>query len=224
MSKLSFQFFPNKNKKSTVTGRTPIYFRVRLRREKAECRLSIDLTEEEVLDDLHGELDQWVGHYGKADDYHYHLPPTHFSSIVGEDQPIAYALDGFPIYGETTNELDEYLGILNADGSYQYHTIKEFPYFMAGTRGEVSIDANTTAPENQILPQAMTTPMRGGDYGPLSGATITSFSSPSETSRSLAYEINGETLYVNYSWDNANLYTFTYVDANGGSTVETYQK
>ena len=38
-----------------------------------------------------GELDQWGGHCGKADDYHYHLPPTHLTEIVGEDQPIAYS-------------------------------------------------------------------------------------------------------------------------------------
>lgn len=171
-----------------------------------------------------GELDQWGGHCGKADDYHYHLPPTHLAATVGNDQPIAYALDGFPIYGETTNPLDEYLGILNADGSYQYHTISDFPYFMAGIRGVVSLDPNTTAPEDQILPQAMSNPMRGGDYGPLSGAAITNFTTISPTSRSLEYQIGSDFLYVNYSWDNTDEYTFTYIDASGHTTVETYQR
>ena len=36
-----------------------------------------------------GELDQWGGHCGRADDYHYHLPPTHLQSIVGIENPIA---------------------------------------------------------------------------------------------------------------------------------------
>ena len=47
---------------------------------------------------LIGELDKWGGHCGKADDYHYHLPPTHLSDIVGIDNPIAYSLDGSSIW------------------------------------------------------------------------------------------------------------------------------
>jgi len=171
-----------------------------------------------------GELDQWGGHCGKADDYHYHIPPTHLESIVGSNQPIAYALDGFPIYGETTDVLDEYLGKFNTDGSYQYHTTDQFPYFMAGVRGVVSLDPNTTAPEDQILPQATSSPLRGGNYGPLTGATITNFTSPGISARSLEYQIGSDLLYVNYSWDTNDLYTFTYIDANGNSTVETYQR
>ena len=50
---------------------------------------------------LAGELDQWGGHSGRADDYHYHIAPTHLQEVVGADQPIAYGLDGFPIYGLT---------------------------------------------------------------------------------------------------------------------------
>ena len=76
-----------------------------------------------------GELDHWGGHCGRADDYHYHLPPAHLQSKVGIGKPIAYALDGFPVYGETTEPLDEYLGRFNADSSYQYHATKEYPYF-----------------------------------------------------------------------------------------------
>ncbi|CAN0605454.1 unnamed protein product, partial [Ectocarpus sp. 12 AP-2014] len=30
-----------------------------------------------------GELDNWGGHCGRADDYHYHVPPTHLESVVG---------------------------------------------------------------------------------------------------------------------------------------------
>ncbi|WP_351125483.1 YHYH protein, partial [Shewanella sp. T24-MNA-CIBAN-0130] len=29
-----------------------------------------------------GELDNWGGHSGRADDYHYHLAPTHLQSQV----------------------------------------------------------------------------------------------------------------------------------------------
>ena len=48
---------------------------------------------------LAGELDQWGGHCGRADDYHYHIAPIHLEKIVGAGNPVAIALDGYPIYG-----------------------------------------------------------------------------------------------------------------------------
>ena len=36
-----------------------------------------------------GELDNWGGHFGKGDDYHYHLIPTHLEETVGTEQPLA---------------------------------------------------------------------------------------------------------------------------------------
>ena len=47
---------------------------------------------------LIGELDKWGGHCGRADDYHYHVAPLHLSRTVGATKPIAYALDGYPLY------------------------------------------------------------------------------------------------------------------------------
>lgn len=170
-----------------------------------------------------GELDQWGGHCGRADDYHYHLPPTHLQSIVGADNPIAYAVDGFPIYGETTEELDENLGRFNADNSYQYHTIQEYPYFIAAMRGEVTLDPNSSAPENQVIPQAMTQELRPAT-DPLQGAEITDFVLNSENSYSLTYTLNGETYIINYSWDANQLYTYEFVNPNGSSIIETYQR
>ena len=54
---------------------------------------------------LIGELDDWGGHAGRADDYHYHAAPLHLQEIVGDAAPIAYALDGYPIYGLVINGL-----------------------------------------------------------------------------------------------------------------------
>jgi hypothetical protein len=85
---------------------------------------------------LIGELDKWGGHCGKADDYHYHLPPTHLSDIVGADNPIAYSLDGFPLFGKTNDALDENLGLLNKNGSYSYFTVESFPYFISKMKGK----------------------------------------------------------------------------------------
>lgn len=48
---------------------------------------------------LAGELDEFGGHAGRADDYHYHLAPVHLAKLIGPDLPAAWALDGFPIFG-----------------------------------------------------------------------------------------------------------------------------
>ena len=49
---------------------------------------------------LAGELDQYGGHAGRADDYHYHVAPWHLAERLGPGLPLAYALDGYPIYGQ----------------------------------------------------------------------------------------------------------------------------
>ena len=51
---------------------------------------------------LAGELDTFGGHCGRADDYHYHTAPLHLVDVVGKENPIGYALDGFPLYGLTS--------------------------------------------------------------------------------------------------------------------------
>ena len=146
---------------------------------------------------LYGELDEWGGHAGRADDYHYHIAPLHLSEIVGTDKPIAYALDGFPIYGLTEPDgsavaaLDELNGHFTADGGYHYHGTHTYPY----------IDS----------------------LQPLQGATITGFETPADNSYALEYQINGQKYYVNYGF-NGNVYTFEFVDAAGNKTTETYTK
>ena len=170
-----------------------------------------------------GELDQWGGHSGRADDYHYHLPPIHLESTVGTASPIAYALDGFPVYGETTKELDVYLGILNDDGSYQYHTIDSYPYFIASMRGLVNLDPNNTAPENQILPQAFTTPIRSDLDGQPQTVSITNFEKSGTTSYTMTYTQQDETYIINYGWDDNEIYSFEFVNPTE-TTSSTYQR
>ena len=171
---------------------------------------------------LIGELDQWGGHCGRADDYHYHLPPTHLQNTVGVGNPIAYAVDGFPVYGETTEKLDEYLGKFNSDGSYQYHTITKYPYLIAGMRGKVSLDPNTAAPENQVVPQAMTQPIRPSK-NPLAGAEIIDFQANEKNAYTLTYRLNAQNYRIKYSWDDNRKYTFQFINPTG-TTTETYQK
>lgn len=173
-----------------------------------------------------GELDQWGGHCGKADDYHYHIAPLHFEATAGNN-PIAMALDGFAIYGSkepdgtTMQALDEYHGHSIANGVYHYHATTTYPYFIGSMRGKVSINTATTAPENQITPQAITSPVRPAGE-PLKGATITNFQTVGTNSYSLEYTINNLKGYVNYSWDANNKYTYTLIGTDGKSTTTSY--
>ena len=93
---------------------------------------------------LAGELDEFGGHCGRGDDYHYHIAPTHLQKIVGNDKPIAYALDGYPIYGYTEPDgseirgLDEFNGHSSTELGYHYHATKKYPYLNGGFHGEVN--------------------------------------------------------------------------------------
>lgn len=170
-----------------------------------------------------GELDQWGGHCGRADDYHYHLPPLHLQEKVGIGNPIAYAVDGFPVYGETTEPLDAYLGKLNPDGCYQYHTIKEYPYFIAGMRGEVKLDPNSKAPENQVAPQPRTQELRPA-LRPLRGAEIIGFKNTGANSYALSYRLDAKEYIIKYKWNtDKSQYTYEFIAPDGTSTTEKYQ-
>ncbi|MEM1135872.1 MAG: hypothetical protein AAGI07_08520 [Bacteroidota bacterium] len=59
---------------------------------------------------------------------------------------------------------------------------------------------------------------------PLQGAAITNFVSHGENSYSLTYTLNGELYIINYSWDANGLYTYEFVNPDGNSSVETYQR
>ena len=170
---------------------------------------------------LIGELDKWGGHCGKADDYHYHLPPTHLSDIVGADNPIAYSLDGFPLFGKTNKTLDENLGLLNKDGSYSYFTVESFPYFISKMRGKVVTSG--LAPENQIIPQAQSKGIRPA-LTPLKGAEITKFLTTGENSYQLIYSLNNQEYTIEYLWDDTGHYFVTFTDPDGTFRTETYHK
>ncbi|MBL9209505.1 MAG: DUF1566 domain-containing protein [Opitutaceae bacterium] len=96
-----------------------------------------------------GELDLYGGHCGLADDYHYHLAPVHLQAVVGTGQPVAWALDGYPIYGYTEPDgsprqaLDANGGHEHGPWAYHYHAIgsaatgPQNPYLPTAFRGTV---------------------------------------------------------------------------------------
>lgn len=177
---------------------------------------------------LFGELDNWGGHCGKADDYHYHTAPLHLSSTSGL-LPIAFALDGFAVYGakeadgSTMALLDTCHGHIYNNGTYHYHGTTTYPYIIGAMKGKVTSDPSTPAPENQILPQAFPSPLRP-PYTPLQGASITAFASTGTNAYKLTYKVGAAFGYVEYNWNTTNLYTFKYTTPAGMVTNTNYQR
>jgi len=172
---------------------------------------------------LVGELDKWGGHCGRADDYHYHVAPLHLATIVGSAKPIAYALDGFAIYGSTEpdgstmKKLDEYNGHVGTDGVYHYHGTTTYPYINGGMRGVIRGVVG-----DQVDPQPSAKPLRPAGT-PLQGATITNFSSPKSGQYALEYSQAGKTGLVEYTVSDSAV-AFTFTSPTGAVTTEKYTR
>jgi hypothetical protein len=169
-----------------------------------------------------GELDQWGGHCGRADDYHYHVAPLHLQTVVARGMPIAYALDGYPIYGITepdgsaVGKLDECRGHEWGGSGYHYHASESFPYLMAGFRGKVA------EVEGQVDPQPRAQPVRQA-LPPLRGAEITAFESLSGNRYRLRYRMAGLTRSITYGVAADGVVSLQSDDGSGRVLSEVYR-
>lgn len=176
---------------------------------------------------LDGQLDAYGGHCGRADDYHYHTAPLHLYNHTASSLPIAFALDGYPVYGITEPDgsalqpLDANHGHLIASivgGMYHYHGSSTAPYMIARFAGVVTEDTT-----HQLIPQPRAKPVRTSRT-PLNGALITGCT-PNATNNgyTLTYTLNGQTDSIVYNWSMSGLYTFNYyVNGNGISNDSVY--
>lgn len=171
---------------------------------------------------LDGQLDNYGGHCGRGDDYHYHIAPLHLYNYTAQTKPIAFALDGFAVYGSLEPDgsamatLDVNHGHIGVNGVYHYHGTSTAPYMIGNMVGEVTED-NTL----QIIPQAQASPVRTENWGPLTGALITSCI-PNGTNNgfNLNYSLNGVSGYAtNYNWNSTGQYTFNYITPSGTTTI-----
>jgi phosphatidylethanolamine-binding protein (PEBP) family uncharacterized protein len=168
-----------------------------------------------------GELDQWGGHCGRGDDYHYHAAPLHLQSAVGKGMPIAYALDGYPIYGLTepdgspVSKLDECHGHETEGIGYHYHAAMKYPYVFAGFHGEVSEIGG------QVDPQPRANPVRP-DTPPLRGAVITGFQMTNGNTYQLSYSVGSDRRSITYRINEDGTYPFEYDNGREGKTREVY--
>jgi hypothetical protein len=172
---------------------------------------------------VEGQLDNYGGHSGRGDDYHYHIAPLHLYTLgqTTSNLPCAFSLDGFAVYGSVEPDgspmttLDANHGHYGSNGIYHYHGTATAPYMIANFVGQVTEDAT-----NQLIPQATAHPVRNGNWTPLNGALITSCV-PNSTNNgyNLAYSLNGTPGYAtNFSWNNTT-YTFNYVTPTGTTTT-----
>jgi len=167
-----------------------------------------------------GELDQWGGHCGRADDYHYHIAPLHLQAQAGKGMPVAYALDGYPVYGLTEPDgtpvanLDECHGHESPNG-YHYHASMKYPYVIGGFHGEV-VEAG-----EQVDPQPRAQGVREA-LTALRGAKITAFESTGKDGYKLSYEVNGDKCSVSYSIKADGTYAFHFDYGREGTADEVY--
>ncbi len=168
---------------------------------------------------LIGELDEYGGHCGRADDYHYHIAPVHLEKQLGKGAIIAYALDGYPIYGYTEPDgtkpvgLDALNGHQDAQGNYHYHASPTYPYLNGGFHGEV------VEREGQVDPQPRAQGVREA-LTQLRGARIVGFFATQPNSYRLTYDIGGRQGKVEYTRNANGSVAFTYTEPNGQTRTE----
>ena len=169
-----------------------------------------------------GQLDSYGGHCGRADDYHYHIAPLHLYAYTQATLPIAYALDGFAVYGSvepdgtTMQTLDANHGH-SYGGTYHYHGTTTYPYMIGNMAGNVTED-NT----HQLIPQAVAHPVRPGQ-NPLAGALITACNSNAAgNGYSLIYSYQSNVDSVVYSWDALGNYNFKYYTGSNLDSNQTF--
>lgn len=169
-----------------------------------------------------GELDQWGGHCGRADDYHYHIAPVHLETVVGKGKPVAYALDGYPVLGLTEADgsapknLDECHGHDHDGTGYHYHAAEKYPYVLGGFHGEV-VEA-----EGQVDPQPRALGVREALQA-LRGAEITGFEKTGENAYQLSYSVDGDPRTVRYRIGEDGTFPFEFDDGREGKTSEVYR-
>jgi phosphatidylethanolamine-binding protein (PEBP) family uncharacterized protein len=190
-----------------------------------------------------GELDDFGGHCGRADDYHYHAAPLALQKVLGTKSPIAFGLDGFAIYGlydpkakagaenacplGSTDALDDFnghyctvpagQGIDGGTKGYHYHASKKYPYINGGMRGKVNVEGD------QVDPQPRAEGVREA-LPPLQGASITGFRQTGPKAWSLTYQVGGKSSHIDYSIDDAGKAQFSFVGPDGKARNETYAR
>jgi len=171
---------------------------------------------------LTGQLDSFGGHAGRGDDYHYHIAPMFLQNAGTNILPIAFAFDGFAVFGSLEPDgtpmmpLDTNHGHYWTNGVYHYHGTKVAPYMIGNFVGKVTQDTT-----HQLIPQAHANPVRPAQT-PLPPLLITDVHCNDTNSYTLIYKLNGSTDSIVYSWTPQGVYTYHYFIQDSGETTQTF--
>lgn len=142
---------------------------------------------------LRGELDQCGGHAGQGEDYHYHYIPVCLLDGHDVSLPIAYGLDGVPIYyGEGGDDyygsgrfndldylpdeaLDECNALVDDNGDISHFTTKSPPYMIGCHRAAIDPGLQIEPSVFPNRPQRTAVPAGAGLYGEATITQITDF-------------------------------------------------
>jgi hypothetical protein len=207
---------------------------------RPDVSTSLDNYEERNDTVVQGELDQCGGHAGQGEDYHYHYAPVCLMDKHNPELPIAFGLDGTPVYyGEGGDDYygrgrysdlsylpDEKLDDCNAlqlpDGSYVHYTTKTPPYVVGCHHGFFDLSLQIEPPPFDALAQRTSSPF-GGSYGEPVSTVITDFKQNKDGEYRLAFNsltTPGVTSTVVYRKTSSDCWEFEYQKV-AGETVQT---
>jgi hypothetical protein len=179
-----------------------------------------DLKHHQVRHDtlLTKQLDNCGGHAGRGDDYHYHVKPIcmiNEMESAGDDAIIAWAFDGFPIYGDKNPDgseieesaLDVCNGQVDSTFGYRYHTSVDAPYLIQCLMGKV--DSFRNLPRVRPLKAVNGGPGPQSGKPPRGGVENLVFTENTSGTRRMQYTYRSENYYIEYSNSaNANCFDF----------------
>jgi len=185
---------------------------------------------------VQGELDQCGGHSGQGDDYHYHYTPVCLLDDHDLSKPIAFGLDGVPVYfgeggtdfygrgrfntwnnfpsGTVSTDLDECNALDLGDSTYVHYTSKTPPYVVGCHQAffdpSLQIEPRPMSGRDQGLP----TPI-GGEYGEPVSTVVTNFVQNTDgsyqmTFDSLSNSANSSAIIYRNQQDSENCWEFEY--------------
>lgn len=190
---------------------------------------------------LNGELDQCGGHSGQGEDYHYHYAPVCLLDNHDFANPIAYGLDGIPVYYGTggtdyygggrynnlnylpAQALDECNALFKDDGTYEYYTTADPPYTIGCHRGAVDLSLQITPGPYSGREQGSPVPSGLGLVGEALQTRITNFYLSEDGSYHLEYQSGSSaTIYKKVEgFDDCWEFEFR-ADINQPGIIETY--
>ncbi|MEO0406431.1 MAG: YHYH protein [Cyanobacteria bacterium P01_A01_bin.135] len=208
---------------------------------RPDASTSLDNYEQRNDTVVQGELDQCGGHSGQGEDYHYHYAPVCLMDEHNLGLPIAFGLDGAPVYfGEGGDEYygrgrytglsylpDEALDDCNAlqlpDGGFVHFTTKTPPYVVGCHHGAFNPELQIEPGPFDALAQGTPNPL-GGSYGEPVSTLITNFEQTDDEYR-LAFDsltASGATSAILYRQSSADCWEFEYqtVAGESGQTTE----